>query len=114
MFVAAGSAAVLVIGSEFQESAEDRIADGRVEKSLVERDPVVGDVSTGETGRRTLDLPTVASDAAVRRESTGTVVVDRTDLTSAPETITVKQVGSVVYERDERLRPSSARVAGPR
>jgi PKD repeat protein len=99
---AIGGVTLLVVGSDFQESTEDRIADERVEKSFMQLDARIADVSSGEPTRRTVDfdLPdSAASEAAIRRESAGTIVFNRTNATTT-NTIAVKEVGSIVYERD--------------
>lgn len=100
--VAVGSVTVVVIGGQIQQDTDDRITDERIKDSFIQLDQTIGTVATGQRQEATVDFALsndADADTAIRREDTGTIVINRTNLTTT-KTVAVKDIGSIVYTRD--------------
>lgn len=98
--VAIGSVGILLLGANANEQSQSQARNERVEGSFVELDSDINSVASSQSDNRVvdLDLPDDA-DVAIRRENAGTIVVNRTNLTTT-STVVVKKIGAIVYEHD--------------
>ncbi|PSQ18049.1 hypothetical protein BRD00_06130 [Halobacteriales archaeon QS_8_69_26] len=99
--MAVASIGILLVGAGANEESKSEAQDERVKKSFVELDKDVDSVSETESNTRVteLDLPEEA-DVAIRRENTGRITVNRTNLTTT-DPVVVKNIGAIVYEHDD-------------
>lgn len=100
--VAVGGIGILLIGGQVQEESKQRIDDQRIEDSFLELDRTIATVATGGVERADVNFDLAdrtGSEAAIRRENTGTIVINRTNLTTT-QTVAVRDIGSIVYSRN--------------
>ncbi len=99
--VAIGGIGILLVGGTITGESQDRAEDERIEKAFVELDGTLDSVGQSPDGIETVDLDLPSdSDAAIRREDAGKIVVRRTNLTDT-STVVVKDIGEIVYEHDQ-------------
>jgi len=98
--VAIGSIGILLLGANATDQSKANAETERVQNAFIQLEQDVDSVaySQEESRRTNLDLPD-DSQGAVRKESTGRIVVERRNLTTT-KTVVVKDIGAIVYEEN--------------
>lgn len=98
--VAVGSIGILLLGANATDQSKENAEAERVQNAFIQLEHDVDSVAYSEerATRTNLDLPD-DSQGAVRKESSGRIVVKRRNLTTT-KTVVVKDIGAIIYEEN--------------
>jgi hypothetical protein len=96
--VAVGSMGILVFGLEATDQTADRVEDEQIQRAFVTLDKRIDTVAREDRGSREVELGLNAENEALRKESTGRIVVRTTE---SDTEILNTTIGSIEYTSDE-------------